>query len=95
MGVTITETDGATQESTTRGLVKGVDERKKAPRDGYYMIGSNVFGINAGDYLPVGAVMVGDEPAPVSGGEDEPEERSKGAAPKNRAMKAAPENRGS
>jgi len=101
MGVTITEADGVTQEATTRGLVMGMDERTKAPRDGFYRIGNSVFGINAGDYLPVGAEMVGDEPeeaeavAPVTGGEDEPEEeRAKGKAPANRSKGAAPENRG-
>lgn len=90
MGVTITETDGTTQESTTRGLVKSVDERKKAPRDGFYMIGNNVFGINAGDYLPAGAEMV---PETDAADEPETEERSKGNAPHNKARKTAPENR--
>lgn len=61
MGVTITEAAGVTQEATTRGLVKGMDERKKAPRDGYYVLDNNVFGIRAGDPLPFGAVMDGEE----------------------------------
>lgn len=92
MGVTITETEGKTQLVTTRGLVKGVDERQKAPRDGCYVLDNNVFGIRAGDYLPSGAVMVSEE---QDGAEDvEVEERAKGKAPQNKAKAAAPENRG-
>ena len=50
----------------------------KAEKSGIYVLNGARYQINAGDTLPDGAEMVGDEPV-------KPESRKKDAAPENRA----------
>lgn len=65
----------------------------KAERDGVYTLDGNRFFIAAGDPLPKGAVVEGEEPAAERKQDQAPENKSKKAAPENKAAKGAPESK--
>ena len=59
----------------------------KADKDGIYTLNGHRFHIAAGDVIPEGAVLDGDESA------DAGEKRAVPGAPETKARKAAPENK--